>query len=220
MRKLLVTLSILAIIGGLAFGGATLYKNTFAQKPAPTAPPSSTKSSAVAQPQPSDPTQHDTFDIEFAKKLVLYNELAAQLDDYAKNNATQPAIREFAARKSASSTSQANAYAAMLDSWGAEYSRLNDFPKVAGGACSGYPTFPGMLPHDDVNTFLRSSANEVDRQYLALMTKHHSGINQTIKAVGSFVIYGELIVMRDAFFASQDAETKQLQEMQKQYGYA
>ena len=217
MKKLAIIISTLITISSLAVGGYTLYHRNLAPgaplQNAPTA-------QAPANTNQSDPTTHDTFDVEFSKKLILYHQLAAQLDDYATANATKPAVRDFAAKQSVYNTEQANAYIAILNNWGEEYSTLQDFPKVAGGGCSGYPTFPGMLPHADVNSYLQTTAEQVDQTYLSLMTKHHGGINLIVKAEGSFINFGDLITLRDAFYKSQAAELTQMADLQKQYGYA
>lgn len=217
MKKLAIIISALIATSGLTFGGYTLYQ----RKLAPEVPLQNAPTAQVsANTKQSDPTTYDTFDIEFSKKLILYHQLAAQLDDYATTNATKPAVREFAAMQSSYNTEQANAYIEILKNWGEQYSTLQDFPKVAGGGCSGYPTFPGMLPHADVNSYLQTTAEQVDQTYLSLMTKHHGGINLIVKAEGSFINYGALISLRDAFYASQAAELTQMADLQKQYGYA
>ncbi len=220
VKKLLITIAILAIIGGFAFAIAMLSSKLRSPEPTSAANvPSSVNVPVATEEKATDPTQHDTFDIEFAKKLLLYHELAAQLDNFAKLNAIQPEVRSFAEEQSSYNTEQSNVYANLLDSWEAKYTRLADFPKTTGGGCSGYPTFPGMLPHADVNAYLQTSAAEVDKQYLALMTKHHDGITLIFKAEGDFIIYGELIKMRDSFFTSQESETREMKQMQEQYGY-
>jgi len=219
MKKVALSILIVTALGGLTASGISIYQNIIASEQQPE------ESALTQKPEPnkeiqSDPTTYDTFDVEFSKKLILYHQLAAQLDDYAYANAIQPDVREFAAKQSAHNTQQANAYIALLDGWGQSYSNLEDFPKVAGGGCSGYPTFPGMLPHADVNSYLQTTADEVDRQYLSLMTKHHSGINLIVKAEGSFITHGDLIALRDAFYTSQANELMHIQELQKQYEYS
>lgn len=183
------------------------------------APKAAPRPVVTTAPNPLSLTQHDTFDVEFSKKLLLYHQLAAQLDDYAKVNATATDVREYAALKSGYNTAQASAYATMLDRWGEPYTDLEDFPKVAGSVCSGYPVFPGMLPHAKVSTYLQASAQEVDKQYLSLMVEHHNGINLLVKAEGHFVNYGELINLRDKFYTDQDSDMMQLKSLQNALGY-
>ena len=209
-------LAVTLLLAGLAIGGVAVYRNA-----------NQTPESAVrANPAPtttttkSDPTSHDTFDVEFTKKLILYHQLAAQLDTYAVNNALKPEVRKFAAENSTYNTNQANIYASILTSWGVSYTSIEDLPKVPGGSCAGYPTFPGMLPHADVNAFLKVSPEEIDKQFLALLIEHHSGINKIVKAEGSFINYGELITMRNTFYKVNDEEMNQMVQMQKQLGYS
>lgn len=168
----------------------------------------------------SDPTSHDTFDVEFTKKLILYHQLAAQLDTYAKNNALTPEVREFATVNGAYNTNQANIYVGILTSWGVSYTSIEDLPKVPGGSCAGYPTFPGMLPHADVNAFLKIDPEGIDKQFLALMVEHHSGINLIVKGEGSFINFAKLISMRDAFYKVNDEQMGQMVQLQKQLGYS
>lgn len=209
--------AVVLIFSGLALGATAICRNVFSPAPKPAARLSSTPTATTTLK--SDPTTHDTFDVEFAKKLILYHQLAAQLDTYAKNNALRSEVREFAAEKSTYNTGQANIYAGLLTAWGVSYTSIEDLPKVPGGSCSGYPTFPGMLPHADVNAFLKVGPEEIDKQFLALMVEHHSGINLIVKGEGSFINYGELIQMRDTFYKVNDDEMKQMEQMQKQFGY-
>lgn len=219
--KVLRMITALALIGGLAVIIITLYREP--RSPEPTSATNvalSLNAPVAADNKATDATQHDTFDVEFTKKLILYHQLAAQLDTYAKNNALTPEVRQFAAEKSTYNTDQANSYAGLLTAWGVSYTSIEDLPKVPGGSCAGYPTFPGMLPHADVNAFLQVGPEEIDKQFLALMVEHHNGINMIVKAEGSFINYGELIQMRDAFYRVNDDEIKQMEQMQKQLGYS
>lgn len=205
------------ILTGLTLGGVAIYRNVL--RPASKLAVRSNSAPAMITPK-SDPTSHDTFDVEFTKKLILYHQLAAQLDTYAVNNALKPEVRQFAADNGTYNTNQANIYAGILTNWGVSYTSIEDLPKVPGGSCAGYPTFPGMLPHADVNAFLKVGPEELDKQFLALMAEHHSGINMIVKGEGSFINYGELISMRDAFYKINDDEVKQMEQMQKQLGFS
>lgn len=109
MRKFLITIISLTVICAAVFGGIVVYTYRLTSKSKIAAEPTKVAESQTPEKSPvSDPNQHDTFDVEFAKKLVLYHELAAQLDDYAEVNATQPEIRAFAQAKSVYNTEQSN----------------------------------------------------------------------------------------------------------------
>lgn len=204
------------LAAGLAAGGVAVYRNV--PRPALiTVASSNPTPSAMTK---SDPTSHDTFDVEFTKKLILYHQLAAQLDTYAKNNALTPEVREFATVNGAYNTNQANIYVGILTSWGVSYTSIEDLPKVPGGSCAGYPTFPGMLPHADVNAFLKIDPEGIDKQFLALMVEHHSGINLIVKGEGSFINFAKLISMRDAFYKVNDEQMSQMVQLQKKLGYS
>ncbi len=222
MKKILLSWLIISVTIAALIGGVLVYKNIAMSKqtkPLAVSVASSSNSTTATDAAP-DPTKHDTFDIEFSKKLLLYHQLAAKLDSYAMTNATRPEIRAYANQKNQYNVSQAAIYSKLLDMWNEKYTNLDDYPKVTGSACSGYPTFPGMLSHSDVSAYLQSTGSEVDKSYLALMIQHHNGITSIVKAEGHFVIYGDLVKTRDAFFAFQDIDSVQLVKMQKQLGYA
>ena len=167
----------------------------------------------------ADPTSYNSYDADLAKKLVLYHELAAQLDSYAIEHATQPEIKMFASAQSAYNTKQATVYATLLSSWNETFFRMDDFPKIPGSSCGNYPTFPGMLPHTEVNTFLQSSSEEVDSQYLRLITRHHNDIETTISLNKTYAANGELAKLREAFLSIKKSELKQIQHLQTQFLY-
>ncbi|OYW85090.1 hypothetical protein B7Z17_02965, partial [Candidatus Saccharibacteria bacterium 32-49-10] len=179
MRRWVVTISIIGLAASTAIAALALRTNS------PTAP--RVAESATVLP-PQGPTEQDVgeehtiYDIDLAKKFILYHELAVQLDRHTLVNSASPSVREFAAKQQQYNTEQVAIYANLLQSWNEPFSRLEDYPKIPGSSCGTYPTFPGMLPHTDVTTFLDTTDRTIDSTYLQLLTRQRTDILTTISA--------------------------------------
>ncbi len=189
------------LVGGLVYGGASAYR-VYSEN--------SNNKKVVTTPQHSkrDPTKHEYSDIDYATKMLLYHQLAAQLADVAKERATRAEIRLIAEQYSAKEAQQAELYANLLKSWNEPYVNLTDFPEVNG--CNGYPTFAGMLSHATVRAYRNSSDKDIDEQFLELMIEHHQGLTELVNDNGRLVGYGVLIQAKDTTLKSQTDEMGRL----------
>lgn len=207
MPKFLAVLIGASIVTVIAAGGLAAY--TAVTKPASIRTVGPTRT-----PTPVDTASHNVYDTDLAKKFVLYHELAAQLDQYAIENTVHETVRALATQQRTYNIQQVAVYAAVLQAWNEPYSRLEDFPKIAGSSCGTYPTFPGMLPHAEVTAYLQSDGENVDTDYLRLTSQHHNDITTTISANEEYANNGELAELRKTFLVLRDAEMKQIQQLQ------
>ena len=211
MRRWVVTISIIGLAASTAIAALALRTNS------PTAP--RVAESATVLP-PQEPTEQDAsgehtiYDIDLAKKFILYHELAVQLDRHILVNSASPSVREFAAKQQQYNTEQVAIYANLLQSWNEPFSRLEDYPKIPGSSCGTYPTFPGMLPHTDVTTFLDTTDRTIDSTYLQLLTRQRTDILTTISANEEYANYKELSDIRRAFLATRRESLQQIAELQ------
>lgn len=203
-RRWLNRAVILLLVGGLVYGGASAYR-VYSEN--------SNNKKVVTTPQQSkrDPTKHEYSDIDYATKMLLYHQLAAQLADVAKERATRAEIRLIAEQYSAKEAQHAELYANLLKSWNEPYVNLTDFPEVNG--CNGYPTFAGMLSHATVRDYRNSSDKDIDEQFLELMIEHHQGLTELVNDNGRLVGYGVLIQAKDTTLKSQNDEVERLNTM-------
>ena len=207
---------IAVIIIGLASGAGITVLALSPKEPAAT--PRAIESRNALPPQ--EPTEQDVsgehtiYDIDLAKKFILYHELAVQLDRHILVNSASPSVREFAAKQQQYNTEQVTVYANLLQSWNEPFSRLEDYPKIPGSSCGTYPTFPGMLPHADVTTFLDTTDRTIDSTYLQLLTRQRTDILTTISANEEYANYKELSDIRRAFLATRRESLQQIAELQ------
>ena len=212
VRRWVVTISIIGLATSTAIAALALRTNS------PTAAPRVAESATVLPPQ--GPTEQDVseehtiYDIDLAKKFILYHELAAQLDRHALANTGNPDIREFAAQQQEYNTREVAGYAAVLRSWNEPFSRLEDYPKIPGSSCGTYPTFPGMLPHADTTTFLDMTGDTIDRTYLQLLAQQRTDILTTISANEEFANYKPLSDLRKTFLITRRESMQQIAELQ------
>lgn len=211
MQKLVPIIVLAILITLTAIGGFVVYVNTINHPKGPNSPAVIVPSDL---PRKTDPAGRSAYDADLAKKFVLYHELATQLDNYAVEHTSRAEVRDFATQQSTYNTAQVEAYVALLSSWGETFFRLDDFPKVAGSSCGSYPTFPGMLPHAEVNAYLQSNPDDVDEQYLRLTAQHHSDITTTISANEAFADNGKFTALRENFMITRDNELEQIRHMQ------
>lgn len=204
MRKVLRVAVPLLVIGFLFSGGYTVYHAYTSKK-------HSSITATTQRIRKRNPKIHDFMDADFAKKMLLYHQLAQQLDDIAKLNATHVEVRQFAEQDSAYESVQANLYSNLLQSWDESYMSLTDFPELNG--CFGYPTFAGMLPHAEVRAYRVSSGDEVDKQFLRLLITHHKDLTALINQNGRSIGFGKILEARDNTLKVQAPEIKRLGAM-------
>ena len=91
MRKIVITIVTVLVIGGVALGWWLLQN-----QPA-SAPKSKTTQSASKSKKPSNPNEHSYMDVDFARKMIVHNQQGVQMADIAKKNATSEEVRQLAA---------------------------------------------------------------------------------------------------------------------------
>lgn len=210
MRKLLVGGALLALIAGIAYL-ATSAQNLLNDKQSTTKVVA--KDTRATEVSPRDPKTHDFSDVDYAQKKLIHHQLAALIADKAKTDATQPEIRQVAQDVSAQETERANAYAALLTSWGETYLNITDFPET--GGCYGYPTFSGMLPHVDVASYRLSSGENVDAKFFSLIIEHHKKAAELVKLEGAKIGFGKLVELRNSSQNEYRTEIYKFEALQK-----
>ena len=91
MRKIVITIVTVLVIGGAAFGWWLLQN-----QPA-SVPKSKTTQAASKSKKPSNPNEHSYMDVDFARKMIVHNQQGVQMADIAKKNATSEEVRQLAA---------------------------------------------------------------------------------------------------------------------------
>lgn len=212
MRKVLIG-SLVTIVSIGAIYGAIVLVDTPSAKPADA---TATAPKISEPPRPTDPNAHDYSDVDYAKKKLLHHQLAVQLADKAKADATSPEIKAFAATVGAQETERANAYAALLTEWGEKYMNITDYPEVNG--CHGYPTFTGMPPVAEVGAYRLSSGAGIDTTFIDLLVKHHEGAEELSKYEGTRIGNAQLVSLNDTSLKDYSAEKPQLEAKRQSLG--
>jgi uncharacterized protein (DUF305 family) len=97
---------------------------------------------------------------------------ATEIATLAQTRATDPQVKQLAARIRAEQTSQIATMKKSLTVWGQ--------PTVtpSGAVPSGMPGMPGMLSSADMAKLKAATGRDFDRQFLRTMIAHHKGANQ------------------------------------------
>ena len=201
MKRRLAIVAVVTIVG-ISAAGWYLFKG----QPAATPPQSS------AQPQQTvqlNPNEHDFFDVDFAKKMIVHHQQGIEIADTVLASTSDQNIRGMATDMRAAQSDAEAKYKSWLDEWGEEYTNLADFPQMDGHDM--YPSYPGLVSATKLGKLKSATGSDLDNLFIDLMTEHHTGGIETSK-ISNMLQYGKLIEFKDKVAADYKVE---LQEMEK-----
>ena len=207
MRKIVITIVTVLVIGGVALGWWLL------QNQLDSAPKSKTTQAASKSKKPSNPNEHSYMDVDFARKMIVHNQQGVQMADIAKKNATSEEVRQLAALISEELSSNTKKYTDWLNDWKETYFNLSDFPEMEGHDM--YLTHPGMASLGDLKALESATGSSVDELFLRLMITHHEGANEMSK-LGYLdnMQFGQMISLKNETLKKQADEVRAMKQLQ------
>ncbi len=207
MRKIVITIVTVLVIGGVALGWWLLQN-----QPA-SAPKNKTTQSVGESKKPSNPNGHSYIDIDFARKMIVHNQQGIQMADIAKKNAASAQVRQLATSISEELSNNTKQYIDWLTKWKETYFNLSDFPEMEGHDM--YPTHPGMASLIDLGALESATGGSVDELFLQLMIAHHEGANEMSK-LGYLdnMLFGQMISLKNETLKKQADEVRAMKQLQ------
>ena len=203
--KTKMLLSVLAVGGAIAIAMSTWALNPRTVAPVPSA--------SRKQPTQAESSERSFADLDFARKSLLYHQLAAWFAEKAISDASTSEVRRIAEEIYSRETEKAAAFAALLTTWNESYVNLTDFPEANG--CLGYPTFTGMSPHAEVASYRASKGMEVDSRFLALLLAHHQKGSTLSEIEGRAVRQRDLVLLKPSSLEGYQGEIELIESLQK-----
>lgn len=109
-------------------------------------------------------TSYNDADVAFAQDMIPHHQQAVQMAELAASRAASPAVVQLAATIEQAQAPEIDRMRGFLDAWGA--------PQPA---ASGMSAGMGMMSDASMQQLAQSSGPAFDRQFLQLMTAHHTG---------------------------------------------
>ena len=116
---------------------------------------------------PSAPSDHNDADIEFARGMIPHHEQAVEMADLAATRASDPRVKDLAARIKRAQGPEIATVTGWLEDWGEEVG--------AAGAAHGGTGMSKMMSEDEMRELETASGQSFDRLFLTMMTRHHEG---------------------------------------------
>ncbi|WP_238008529.1 DUF305 domain-containing protein [Dactylosporangium sp. AC04546] len=132
-----------------------------------------------------NPTFNDT-DATFVRMMIPHHEQAVEMAALAGTKATDPDVRQLAAKIG----TEQKAEIATMQGWLAAWGQPTTMPSCPGMHCpsgmphgmmpsgmtpSGMPTMPGMMSGADMAKLKAASGADFDKLFLQMMIAHHQG---------------------------------------------
>jgi uncharacterized protein (DUF305 family) len=129
----------------------------------------STTNSGTSTGTPSHSTSgaimHNKADISFAQAMIPHHKQAVDMAKLATGRASDPRVKDLAARIQAAQDPEVMKMTGWLDTWGA----------AMPGDMTGMDGMPGMMSTADLHALTAAKGTAFDKRFLALMIAHHTG---------------------------------------------
>lgn len=209
MRKIIVTLIPLMIVGGAIMGWLFLQNQSASAPKNKTTTPLSAKDNKNTP----NPNEHHYMDVDFARKMIVHNQQGIQMADIAKKNSTNEEIRQIATLISEELSSDTAQYANWLKEWKETYFNLSDFPQMDGHDM--YPTHPGMATLSELSALEAATGASIDEQFLRLMIIHHEGAKELAdSSMYDDMQFGKMIDLKTKTLKRQAEEIRVMKQLQ------
>ena len=112
----------------------------------------------------NSPMMHSAGDITFAQAMIPHHQQAVQMAKLASTRASDPRVKDLAARIEAAQDPEIMKMTGWMSSWGAS------MPSDMAGM-----DMPGMMSTADMTALTAATGTAFDKAFLTMMIAHHTG---------------------------------------------
>lgn len=113
----------------------------------------------------SQAADHNDADVEFAQGMIPHHRQAVEMADLATTRASDPKVKDLAARIKQAQAPEIATMTGWLEDWGEEV--------PADGAGHGGTEGSGMMSQEEMGELEKASGEGFDRLFLTMMIRHH-----------------------------------------------
>ncbi len=195
----------LLLVGIIGLGFLTYY---FLNKSNDNTAPAKKQAQTV---KPLNRSKHNIFDVDSARKAILYSQQAQKMSSAAQVKASSTGLQNLALEAYGEYEQEAARYTGLLDEWNESYRNLSDFSEEDGHDM--YPTSQGMATADEMKDLETLTGEAFEVEYIRLLTQHHNGFAEFTKATNANAQNARLEKLRDDTKRLYDEELKKLKSL-------
>jgi uncharacterized protein (DUF305 family) len=172
----------------------------------------------------------DSVDVGFAQDMSVHHENAVQMAAWARDNTTDPAVRQLAYDIEAGQTAQIGQMQGWLTLWGAALQPVGGYmswmtPGMGAEtgmdhAAGAVARMPGVASTEDLARLRASTGPPADVLFLQLMLRHHEGATQMLRYAAERAVRPEVGNLAGQMLTAQTSEGRLIREMLTERGGA
>lgn len=136
----------------------------------------SSSGSATRSAPAADAGQPNDADIAFATGMISHHQQAVTMADLAAERATDPRVKDVAARVRSAQAPEIETMSGWLTGWGKRVPRAGEGHDMSDHAHGpDGQELGGMLSDQDLYDLVKAVGPAFDRRWIDLMTRHHEG---------------------------------------------
>ena len=166
------------------------------------------KESGSGQATSNQAGGHNSADISFAQEMIQHHRQAVEMAELADGRAASKDVNSLAARIKGAQDPEIKKMSGWLTAWG------EDVPaEMSGMGHDMSSSMPGMMSAGDMDELKKASGDDFDKQFLAMMVKHHEGaveMGRNEKADGK---YGPATRLAADVVTAQTTEIEQMNKL-------
>jgi uncharacterized protein (DUF305 family) len=122
---------------------------------------------------PAGGTAFNDADVVFAQMMIPHHEQAIQMAELAESRASDPEIKQIAARVKEAQQPEITTMTGWLTAWGKPAATTD-----GGHGMTGMSSVPGEMSEEDMAKMQASRGADFDRMFAEMMIDHHNGAIQ------------------------------------------
>jgi uncharacterized protein (DUF305 family) len=156
-------------------------------------------------------SEHNDADMTFAQMMIVHHQQAIEMADLAPTRASNPQVKDLAAKIKAEQAPEIDTMTGWLSAWGA--------PATMSGMDHGghdVGTMPGAMSSADMDRLASLSGSQFDREFLTMMIAHHQGAIDMAKTEETQGANPDAKALAAKIIQDQTAEIAQMQTLLSQ----
>lgn len=159
-----------------------------------------------------------SIDVAFLQDMTVHHNQAVEMAVWARNNTTDPEVRQIAYDIESAQTSQIGRMEGWLTLWGQAFTP----PSGQYMGWMGMPTssMPGMASPEELARLRAATGRELDVVFLQLMLRHHEGGLPMMQAAATGASVPAVRALAQSMVTSQTSEVRVMTQMLAERGAA